>query len=113
MWNSYNIFCTSPATVRWVYRHFRPAVGESLHKDILVTGGDGFGGRHLCSELLDSGHHVTSLSRMPDPTVLPNEVDLQQGDVTDYDTIEDAFDGKLPAVPSVPSSPRSGALYCR
>ncbi|MDF9745058.1 complex I NDUFA9 subunit family protein [Natrinema salsiterrestre] len=79
--------------------------------NVLVTGGDGFVGRHLCSELLDRGHDVTSLSRTPDPSVLPDEVDLRQGDVTDYDSIEDAFKGQdvavnLAALPPLHQPPR-------
>ena len=33
--------------------------------EILLTGGTGFIGRHLCPMLLDAGHHVTVLSRNP------------------------------------------------
>ncbi|MDS0474609.1 complex I NDUFA9 subunit family protein [Natrinema sp. 1APR25-10V2] len=79
--------------------------------DVLITGGDGFVGQHLCSELIDRGHDVTSLSRTPDPSVLPDEVTLTQGDVTDYDSIEGAFEGKdvvvnLAALPPLHQPPR-------
>lgn len=66
--------------------------------EILVNGGDGFVGQRLCAELLDRGHTVTSLSRSPDPGVLPDEVETVTGDVTDYDSIEGAFEGKDVAV---------------
>ncbi|WP_256390914.1 complex I NDUFA9 subunit family protein [Natronoarchaeum rubrum] len=66
--------------------------------NVLVTGGDGFVGRHLCAELLYRGHDVTSLSRTPDPSVLPDAVELAEGDVTDYESIEGAFEGKDVAV---------------
>ena len=61
---------------------------------ILVTGGDGFVGRHLCAELADRGHDVTSFSRSPDPTVLPDSVETFAGDVTDADAVESATEGK-------------------
>ena len=65
---------------------------------VLVAGGDGFVGRYLCRELVDRGHAVTSLSRTPDPDVLPDEVETTTGDVTDYDSIVGAFEGKDAAV---------------
>ena len=62
--------------------------------NVLVTGGDGFIGRHLCAELDDRGHDVTALSRTPDPSVLPAEVATVAADVTDYESIEGAFEGQ-------------------
>ncbi|ADD06188.1 arNOG06768 family NADH-binding domain protein [Natrialba magadii ATCC 43099] len=59
---------------------------------VLVAGGTGFIGSHLCTELVERGHEVTSLSRNPtseDAADLPDEVDLASGDVSDYDTIVD------------------------
>ncbi|MFB6129125.1 MAG: complex I NDUFA9 subunit family protein [Halorhabdus sp.] len=61
--------------------------------NVLVTGGDGFVGRHLCAELAERGHDVTALSRDPDPTVLPDGVDTVAGDVTDRASIEPAVEG--------------------
>lgn len=66
--------------------------------DVLVAGGDGFVGRYLCAELVDRGHAVTSLSRTPDSSVLPDEVETTTGDVTDYESIEGAFEGQDAAV---------------
>ncbi|QSG04911.1 complex I NDUFA9 subunit family protein [Halapricum desulfuricans] len=60
---------------------------------VLVTGGDGFVGRHLCAELADRDHDVVSLSRDPDPSVLPDGVETVRGDVTDPDSFGDAFEG--------------------
>lgn len=79
--------------------------------DVLVTGGDGFVGQHLCAELVERGHDVTSLSRTPEPAVLPDEVELTEGDVTDYDAIEGAFEGKdvvvnLAALPPLHQPPK-------
>lgn len=83
--------------------------------NILVAGGDGFVGRHLCAELVDRGHAVTSLSRSPDPEVLPEEVNTTTGDVTDYESIESAFEGKdaainLTALPPL-HDPRPGTFH--
>lgn len=62
--------------------------------NVLVTGGTGFVGRHLCRELDDRGHTVTALSRTPDDEVLPESVATATGDVTAYDSIEPAFEGQ-------------------
>lgn len=83
--------------------------------NVLVAGGDGFVGRHLCPELVDRGHTVTSLSRSPDPEVLPDEVETTTGDVTDYDSIEAAFEGtdaaiNLTALPPL-HEPRPGTFH--
>lgn len=60
---------------------------------VLVTGGTGFIGTNLCAELADRGHDVTALSRTPDDADLPAGVETVRGDVTDYDSIVDAFEG--------------------
>ena len=73
--------------------------------DVLVVGGDGFIGRHLCRELVERGHDVASLSRSPDETKLPAGVDTVVGDVTDYESIADAFAGRDAAVNLVSLSP--------
>lgn len=83
--------------------------------DILVAGGDGFVGRYLCAELVERGHAVTSLSRTPDPDVLPEGVETAIGNVTDYDSIEGAFEGKdgavnLTALPPL-HQPRPGTFH--
>jgi len=61
--------------------------------NVLVVGGDGFVGQYLCRELVERDHDVTALSRQPDSSVLPDEVDTEMGDVTAYDSIEPAFEG--------------------
>ena len=83
--------------------------------DVLVLGGDGFVGRYLCTELIERGHAVTSLSRTPDPAVLPDGVDLAKGDITEYASIEDAFEGQdaavnLTALPPL-HQPRPGTYH--
>ena len=62
--------------------------------NVLVVGGSGFIGRHLCEELVDRDHDVTVLSRDPDPRNLPDGVETAAGDVTAYDSIEPAFEGQ-------------------
>lgn len=83
--------------------------------ELLIIGGDGFVGRYLCAELVGRGHEVTSLSRSPDPEVLPGEVETMTGDVTEYDSIEGAFEGKdgvvnLAALPPL-HQPRPGTFH--
>ena len=83
--------------------------------DLLVIGGDGFIGRYLCGELVNRGHAVTSLSRSPDPEVLPEAVQTTTGDVTDYDSIASAFEDKdaainLTALPPL-HQPRPGTFH--
>jgi len=62
--------------------------------DVLVVGGTGFVGQHLCRELHERGHEVTALSRNPGDADLPDRVIRKSGDVTDYGSIEGAFEGK-------------------
>ncbi len=46
----------------------------STSKRILITGGTGFIGGHLCRRLLDAGHEITVLSRTPDRVTLPQGI---------------------------------------
>ncbi len=55
---------------------------------ILLTGGGGFIGSHLCRELVDHGHEVAALSRSVDPWRLRGEmsrITLIQGDLSSID----------------------------
>jgi NADH dehydrogenase len=61
---------------------------------VLVIGGSGFIGTNLSRELVDRGHEVTVMSRSPDDEDLPDSVTTVSGDVTDYDSIEGAFEGQ-------------------
>ena len=72
---------------------------------VLAVGGTGFIGRRLCERLVAAGHEVTALSREPDRPALPTEVATVRGDVTDYDSIADAFAGVDTAVNLVALSP--------
>ena len=62
--------------------------------NVLVVGGSGFVGTSLSRELGARGHDVTVLSRSPDDEDLPEGVATVAGDVTDYDSIEGAFEGQ-------------------
>ncbi len=73
--------------------------------NVLVGGGTGFVGEHLCRELHERGHDVTALSRSPDEGELPDGVESVTGDVTDYDSIEGAFEGMDAVVNLVALSP--------
>jgi len=73
--------------------------------NVLVVGGTGFIGQHLCGELDEQGHDVTALSRDPDPSNLPDGVEMAMGDVTAYDSIREHFDGQDAVVYLVALSP--------
>ena len=73
--------------------------------NVLVVGGTGFIGKHLCVELRERGHEVTALSRSPEDETLPDGVETAMGDVTAYDSIEGAFEGKDAVVNLVALSP--------
>ena len=72
---------------------------------ILVVGGTGFIGTHLCRELHDRGHDVTALSRSPESNGLPEEVRTVMGDVTAYESMEGAFEGQDAVINLVALSP--------
>ena len=71
---------------------------------VLVIGGSGFIGSNLSRELAERGHTVTVLSRTPN---IDAKADIRavSGDVTDYDSIEDAFGGQDAIVNLVALSP--------
>ena len=65
------------------------AAGEGLSgRRVLVTGGSGFIGRHVVSELSDAGARVrvVDLQPHPDPTV-----DVVQGDIADRELLDAAL----------------------
>ena len=72
---------------------------------VLVAGGDGFIGTHLCRELLDRDHDVTVLARSPEDADLPSGVETARGDVTAYDSIAGAVEGHDAVVNLVALSP--------
>lgn len=60
-------------------------------KDILVTGGGGFLGKAIVSQLLEKGHRVTSLSRKRSPFLDKIGVNQIRGDITDPDAVSRAL----------------------
>ncbi len=62
---------------------------------ILVTGGSGFIGRHVVSDLRGAGHHVRVVDLVPHPDP---DVDLVQGDIADPRILEEATHGGIDAV---------------
>lgn len=61
--------------------------------NVLVVGGSGFIGGHLCRELDSRGHDVTALSRSPGGDDLPDGVHSAMGNVRAYDSIKESFAG--------------------
>ena len=73
-----------------------------MSEHVLVTGGAGFIGSHVCDELLASGRRVRVLDKLAGqvhgegarrPDYLDPEVDLVVGDVCDPKAVCDALDG--------------------
>ena len=61
--------------------------------NVLVVGGTGFIGTTLCRELKSRGHDITALSRNPGEADLPGGINKMMGDVTEYNSITEAFEG--------------------
>ena len=71
-----------------------------MPESILVTGGAGFIGRSVSSELLNRGHNVRVLDSLIEQVhgkagapELPHEVEFVRGDVRDGDAVASALDG--------------------
>jgi 3beta-hydroxy-delta5-steroid dehydrogenase/steroid delta-isomerase len=60
---------------------------------VLVTGGSGFVGANLVTELLDRGHHVRSFDRAPSPLPAHPRLEVMQGDICDPQTVATAVEG--------------------
>lgn len=60
---------------------------------VLVVGGSGFIGSTLCGELKRRDHDVTALSRSPSSEDLPKGVNKVMGNVREYGSIREAFEG--------------------
>ena len=69
-----------------------PRVPAELGR-VLVTGGSGFVGANLVTELLDRGHHVRSFDRAPSPLADHPRLEVVQGDICDPQTVAAAVDG--------------------
>jgi 3beta-hydroxy-delta5-steroid dehydrogenase/steroid delta-isomerase len=60
---------------------------------VLVTGGSGFVGANLVTELLDRGHEVRSFDRAPSPLDAHPRLQVVEGDICDTDTVAAAVAG--------------------
>ncbi len=60
---------------------------------VLVTGGSGFVGANLVTELLERGHEVRSFDRAPSPLPAHPRLQVIEGDICDHDTVAAAVDG--------------------
>ena len=74
-----------------------PGMGDStLTTDlgrVLVTGGSGFVGANLVTELLDRGHEVRSFDRASSPLPAHPQLEVVEGDICDADIVAAAVDG--------------------
>ncbi len=81
------------------------SASKARSKHVLITGGAGFIGSHLCDELLTAGHRVRVLDCLSEqvhsaaarqagrPDYLDTRVELRIGDVQDPKAVADALDG--------------------
>lgn len=69
-----------------------PRVRAELGR-VLVTGGSGFVGANLVTELLDRGHHVRSFDRAPSPLPAHPRLEVIEGDICSAETVAAAVDG--------------------
>jgi 3beta-hydroxy-delta5-steroid dehydrogenase/steroid delta-isomerase len=60
---------------------------------VLVTGGAGFVGANLVTQLLDRGHYVRSFDRAPSPLAAHPRLEVVQGDICDPGTVASAVEG--------------------
>lgn len=81
---------------------------------LLVLGGNGFVGTHVCKEGLKHGLHVSSLSRSGRPIIQEpwtNEVTWHQGNLLDPERWRDALDGVSAVISCVGGFGSNEAMY--
>lgn len=59
---------------------------------VVVFGGSGFLGSHVCDKLSDAGHEVTVFDRRPSPWLKPGQ-SMTVGDILDADALDSAVRG--------------------
>jgi dTDP-L-rhamnose 4-epimerase len=73
-----------------------------MNRKMLITGGAGFIGSHLCDRLLEQGHNIRVLDNLSEqvhgadckrPVYLNNDVELIKGDVRDKEAVRKALKG--------------------
>lgn len=60
---------------------------------VLITGGTGLVGSHVIAEVLARGERVRTLSRRPDTSALPADVEVVAGSLSDTAAMRTALDG--------------------
>src|SRR2546423_14966756 len=68
---------------------------------ILITGGAGFIGSHLCERLADAGHELVAIdnfatSRRDTAAAIADRVEVIEGTIADAKQVERAFDAATP-----------------
>ena len=62
-------------------------------KKVLVTGGSGFLGKHICLKLKEQGYLVTSLARNPSTFLEKQGIETVCGDITNHQDMEEKLKG--------------------
>src|SRR5437773_7355795 len=85
-------------------------IDTSAQTLILITGATGNVGRQVVSQLLGTGARVRALTRNPDSTGPPHEVDVARGDLSVRDTLDGYLDAVGAAFHVLPSPTADAAL---
>src|SRR5690606_32385539 len=87
------------STQVWFGGFFNPSRELSVNKRVLVTGGCGFIGRYVTSELLENGYQVRVLDSFVEQVhgqgdaAIDPRIELLRGDVRDAMAMRPALDG--------------------